>query len=117
MPCRKETLEVKLYNGYLGMQKHHYRQEKTMISHMLPNRTGGVSTKKNHMYFFRFQETCNFCSKLFAQKTKGTRLILQDRLAKYIIECWQVSIGYLNAGLNFPDCAFVKSSWYLLSWM
>jgi hypothetical protein len=59
MSCRKETPDVKLHDGlhdgYLGMQKHHYRQEKTMISHVLPNRTGDVSTK-NHMYFFRFQD-------------------------------------------------------------
>jgi hypothetical protein len=52
--CSKGTPDVKLHDGYLGMQKHHYRQEKTMISHVLPNRTGGVSTK-NHMYIFCFQ--------------------------------------------------------------
>jgi hypothetical protein len=46
MPCRKETPGVELYDGYLEMQK------KTMISHMLPNRIEGVSTKKTHFFVF-----------------------------------------------------------------
>jgi hypothetical protein len=34
MPCRKETPGVELYDGYLEMQKHTYREENNDLTYV-----------------------------------------------------------------------------------